>query len=64
MKMFKTDTVDAGALAKGYELPGADIVRAARIAALLAASEDQPLDMELLRHCAEERVKKRDIRAE
>jgi SpoVK/Ycf46/Vps4 family AAA+-type ATPase len=61
MKMFKTDTVDAGALAKGYELPGADIVRAARIAALLAASEDQPLDMELLRHCAEERVKMRDM---
>jgi SpoVK/Ycf46/Vps4 family AAA+-type ATPase len=61
MKMFKTDTIDAGALAKGYELPGADIVRAARIAALLAASEDQPLDMELLRHCAEERVKMRDM---
>jgi SpoVK/Ycf46/Vps4 family AAA+-type ATPase len=61
MKMFETDTVDAGALAKGYELPGADIVRAARIAALLAASEDQPLDMELLRHCAEERVKMRDM---
>jgi SpoVK/Ycf46/Vps4 family AAA+-type ATPase len=64
MKMFKTDTVDAGALAKGYELPGADIVRAARIAALLAASDDQPLDMELLQHCAEERVKMREIRAE
>jgi SpoVK/Ycf46/Vps4 family AAA+-type ATPase len=61
MKMFKTDTVDAGALAREYELPGADIVRAARIAALLAASEDQPLDMELLRHCAEERVKMRDM---
>jgi SpoVK/Ycf46/Vps4 family AAA+-type ATPase len=64
MKMFKTDTIDAGALAKGYELPGADIVRAARIAALLAASEDSPLDMELLRHCAEERVKMRDMLAE
>jgi SpoVK/Ycf46/Vps4 family AAA+-type ATPase len=64
MKMFKTDTVDAAALAKAHELSGADIVRAARIAALLAASEDQPLDMELLRHCAEERVKMREVRAE
>jgi len=57
MKMFKTDAVDAAALARAYELSGADIVRAARIAALLASSDDQPLDMELLKHAAEERVK-------
>ena len=60
MKMFQTDAVDAAALAKAYELSGADIVRAARIAALLASSDDQPLDMELLKHAAEERVKMKD----
>lgn len=56
MKMFKTDAVDPATLARLYELSGAEIVRAARIAALLAASDDQPLDMELLKHAAEERL--------
>jgi SpoVK/Ycf46/Vps4 family AAA+-type ATPase len=60
MKMFKTDAVDAAALARAYELSGADIVRAARIAALLAATNDQPLDMDLLKHSAEERVTMRE----
>jgi hypothetical protein len=60
MKMFKTDAVDAAALARAYELSGADIVRAARIAALLAATDDQPLDMDLLKHSAEERVTMRE----
>jgi len=56
MKMFKTDAVDPAALARAYELSGAEIVRCARIAALLAASDDKPLDMDLLKHSAEERV--------
>ena len=60
MKMFRTDAVDAAGLAKAYELSGADIIRAARIAALLASSDDQPLDMALLEHAAEERVKMKD----
>jgi hypothetical protein len=54
--MFKTDAVDPAALARAYELSGAEIVRCARIAALLAASDDKPLDMDLLKHSAEERV--------
>jgi len=39
---------------------GADIVRCARIAALLSASEGRALDMELLRHCAAERAAMRE----
>ena len=60
VKLPRADGIDPAALAKAYELSGADILRAARTAALLAANEDKPLDMDLLEHCAEERIKMRD----
>jgi SpoVK/Ycf46/Vps4 family AAA+-type ATPase len=56
MKMFRSDRLDERALAKAYELSGAEILRAVRMAALLAASADKPLDMELLKSAAEERI--------
>ena len=59
VKLPQAGGIEPAKLAGAYELSGADILRAARIAALLAASEDRPLDMELLDHCAEERVKMR-----
>ena len=52
--------LDAGALAGKYELSGAEITRCVRLAALLAASEDKPLDMDLLKNAAEERMAMRE----
>jgi len=60
VKLQQGDDIDAAALARAYELTGADIVRCARIAALLSASEGRALDMELLRHCAAERAAMRE----
>ena len=59
-KLPKSHELDARSLAKDYPLSGAEILRATRIAALLASSEGKELDMELLRHCADERIKMRD----
>ena len=60
LKMFQSDDVDVSLLARDYEMSGAEILRGVRIAALLAASEDKPLDMDLLRHAAAERVAMRE----
>ncbi len=51
---------DIRQLAKDYALSGAEILRCVRIAALLAASDDKPLDMELLQHSAAERLAMRE----
>jgi SpoVK/Ycf46/Vps4 family AAA+-type ATPase len=63
VKMSCSDALDAAALAKAYELSGAEILRAMRMAALLAASADKPLDMELLQSAAEERLGMRVVPA-
>jgi SpoVK/Ycf46/Vps4 family AAA+-type ATPase len=52
--------LDTGLLAGKYELSGAEITRCVRLAALLAASEDKPLDMNLLKDAAEERLAMRE----
>jgi SpoVK/Ycf46/Vps4 family AAA+-type ATPase len=56
-KLPKSHELDARALAKDYPLSGAEILRALRLSALLAAAEGGTLSMELLRHSAEERLK-------
>jgi SpoVK/Ycf46/Vps4 family AAA+-type ATPase len=56
-KLGQSEDIDAQALASRYALSGADILRSIRIAALLAASEGKLLDMDLLSHSAEERMK-------
>ena len=55
-KLPKSHELDAHALAKDHALSGAEILRATRIAALLAASDAKPLDMDLLQRCAAERM--------
>ena len=60
VNLSKSHDIDAQALAKAYELSGAEILRCIRTAALLAASDGKPLDMDLLKHSAEERVKMRE----
>jgi SpoVK/Ycf46/Vps4 family AAA+-type ATPase len=60
VKLPKEEGVDAALLAK-QELSGAEILRCVRMAALLAASGDRPLDMELLQSAANERVRLSDL---
>ena len=47
---------DATQLAKKFELSGAEILKAVRVAAVIAASEKRELDMDLLQSAAAERV--------
>ncbi|MGE5064450.1 MAG: ATP-binding protein [Myxococcales bacterium] len=56
VKMPKSDDVDAGELAREYALSGAEILRSTRLAAMRAASADKPIDMNLLKCAASERV--------
>ena len=60
VKLPQAKDIDVAGLAGKYELSGAEILRCARIAALLAASDDKPLDMDLLQHSAEERLAMRE----
>lgn len=60
VKLPQAKDIDVAALAGEYELSGAEILRCVRIAALLAASDDKPLDMDLLQHSAEERLAMRE----
>jgi len=60
VNLSKSLEIDAAALAKAYELSGAEILRCVRIAALLAASDGKPLDSDLLKHSAEERMTMRE----
>ena len=60
VKLPQAGDIDVAALAGKYELSGAEILRCVRIAALLAASDDKPLDMDLLQHSAEERLAMRE----
>ncbi|HEU0310653.1 MAG TPA: ATP-binding protein [Sphingomicrobium sp.] len=58
MKLPQGDDLDVPALAS-HELSGAEILRAVRVAASYAASEERKLDMTLLQAAAAERVKMR-----
>ena len=60
VKMSKEDGVDAAALAREYELTGADILRSVRVAALLAAMDEKPIGMPLLQQAASGRIAMRD----
>ena len=61
VKLQQSDGLDAHLLAK-HDLCGAEILRCVRAAALLAAADDLPLDMELLQAAAEERIAMRGAR--
>ena len=56
VKLNPGTDIDAARLAKDYELSGAEILRAVRMASWFAASDDRNLDMELLQSAAAERV--------
>ena len=56
VKLHPGEDVDTGVLAKDYELSGAEILRAVRIASWFAASDDRNLDMALLVAAAKERI--------
>lgn len=56
VKLPRSDEVDTAELARDYELSGAEILRSARLAAARAASADRPLDMNLLKSAAAERM--------
>ena len=56
VKLRQDDDVDVAALARDYELSGAEILRAMRIASWFASSDDRNLDMELLQAAAKERI--------
>lgn len=60
LKLPQGDT-DVGQLARQYALSGAEILRCVRIAALLAATADRPLDMEQLQSAAAERLAMREV---
>ena len=60
VKMDQQGHLDTGLLAGQYQLSGAEITRCVRIAALLAASQDKPLDMEVLHDAAAERLAMRE----
>jgi SpoVK/Ycf46/Vps4 family AAA+-type ATPase len=59
VKLHPGTDVDAARLAKDFELSGAEILRAVRMASWFAASDDRNLDMELLRSAASERAQMR-----
>jgi len=56
VKLPQADGVDAGRLAKAYELTGAEILRCVRASSLIAAVDERKIDMELLQTVATERV--------
>jgi len=56
VKMPKSDDLDTAELARDYALSGAEILRSTRLAAMRAAGAGQPLDMNLLKSAASERV--------
>lgn len=56
VRLPKADQIDAQSLASQYGFSGAEILRCIRIASLLAATDDRPLDMELLQAAAKERL--------
>jgi SpoVK/Ycf46/Vps4 family AAA+-type ATPase len=58
-KLPQADGVDPKVLAR-HELSGAEILRCVRLAALLAAIDDAPLDMKHLQSAAAERLKMRE----
>jgi len=58
VKLDKADKIDLARLAR-HELSGAEILRAVRMASLLAAGEEMPLDMAHLEAAALERVEMR-----
>ena len=60
VKLPQGDDVDVAALAKKYELSGAEILRCVRMAALLAATGERKLDMELLQSATAERLAMRE----
>lgn len=55
VKLQQADSLDIRQLAR-HDLSGAEILRCVRMAALLAATDDKPLDMELLQSAAAERM--------
>ncbi|MCL6741201.1 ATP-binding protein [Sphingomonas sp. RB56-2] len=57
VKLGQVDDVDFRSLAGGFDLTGAEILRAVRMAALLAAEDARDIDMGLLKCAAEERVR-------
>jgi SpoVK/Ycf46/Vps4 family AAA+-type ATPase len=63
LKLPQGDDLDVRFLAKQQELTGAEILRCARIAALLAATAGRTLDMELLQFAAAERLAMRGASA-
>lgn len=56
VKLPQAANLDVPALARDYELTGAEILRCVRLAASIAASEERSLDMELLIAAAKERI--------
>ena len=58
VKLDKAEKIDLAQLAR-HELSGAEILRAVRMASLLAAGEERPLDMAHLETAAQERVEMR-----
>ena len=63
VKLPQADGLDVRHLARQYELSGAEILRCVRMAALLAATDDRKLDMELLQSVAAERLAMRENRS-
>jgi len=55
VKLPQADGLNIGLLAK-HELSGAEILRCIRVASSLAATDDKPLDMDLLQSAAAERL--------
>ena len=56
VKLPKAGDLDVARLAKAHELSGAEILRCVRVASVIAARADQPLDNEILQSAAAERV--------
>jgi SpoVK/Ycf46/Vps4 family AAA+-type ATPase len=61
VKLEKAADIDLAKLAQSNELSGSDILRCVRLAAMLAANESRPLNMELLQFTATERVEMRKL---
>jgi SpoVK/Ycf46/Vps4 family AAA+-type ATPase len=62
-KLPQGEGIDAARLAREFQLSGAEILRSVRLAALLATTDERPLNMELLQAAAAERVRMRDGQA-